>query len=242
MEPRDRIIVALDVDSLEEAKPLVEMLAPYVGCFKVGLQLLTSVGAPLVVNAIHELGGEVFYDGKFCDIPNTVAGASKAVAAMGVKMFNLHASAGKAAVEAAVANKGDSLVLGVTVLTSIGEREAVSIFGRWPDEKVLQLSEMLGEAGADGIICSPKELGILKTAPELDNLLRVTPGIRPAWAAIGDQRRITTPHQAIMDGADYLVIGRPIRTPPQEVASPVEAVKRIADEIHVSLNELKKKE
>ena len=148
MEVKDRIIVALDVDNLDKAQSLVESLAPHVGCFKVGLELLTAVGAPKVVEFVYSLGGEVFYDGKFNDIPNTVGGAAKAVAEMNVKMFNVHASAGKKAVEAAIANKGKSLVLGVTVLTSIDEEECISIFGNIPGIKVLQFARMLAKVGA----------------------------------------------------------------------------------------------
>lgn len=235
MELEKRIIVALDVDNLEKAKPLVETLAPYVWCFKAGLELLTAEGAPEVVDTIHSLGGEVFFDGKFCDIPNTVAGASKVAAAMGVKMFNVHASAGQKSIEAAVANKGQSLVLGVTVLTSISEEECVSIFGDKPGSKVLQFSQMLVQAKADGIICSPQELALLGEKDELANLLKITPGVRPLWAAAGDQKRIMTPREAIKAGATALVIGRPITKPPTEIGTPVEAAKRIADEIALAL-------
>src|SRR5271154_1025022 len=101
MSPKDRIIVALDVDSLEKATPLIEQLAPYVGCFKIGLELITAEGAPQVVRHVHGLGGQIFFDGKFDDIPNTVAGASKSVAALGVKFFDVHASAGLEAMRAA---------------------------------------------------------------------------------------------------------------------------------------------
>ena len=103
---KDRLIVALDVDTLEEASPLVEALLPHVGCFKVGLELLTAVGAPKVVEHIHSLGGSLFFDGKFDDIPNTVGKASQAVSRLGVKMFDVHASAGEKSIRAAAENKG----------------------------------------------------------------------------------------------------------------------------------------
>ena len=146
MDPKDRIILALDVDTYRKAEDLLFGLAGSLNCFKVGLELLTTEGAPDVVKLVHSRRGQVFFDGKFCDIPNTVAGASKAVAAMKVKMFNLHASCGKKSIEAAVANRGESLVLGVTVLTSIDEEECISIFGDKPGAKVLQFSRMLLEA------------------------------------------------------------------------------------------------
>lgn len=230
-EAKDRIIVALDVDSLRRARSLVKSLAPFVWCFKVGLELLTAVGAPRVVKFIHSLGGQVFYDGKFDDIPNTVGGAAKVVAGMKVKMFNVHASAGRESIKAAVANKGNALVLGVTVLTTIDEAECISIFGDKPGPKVLQFSRTLLEVGADGIICSPQELKLLGKQEELGELLKITPGVRPEWAAVGDQKRIMTPAEAIKAGATALVIGRPITKPPAEIGTPVDAAKRIADEI-----------
>jgi len=235
MEAKDRIIVALDVDNLAMAGFLARRLAPHVGCFKVGLELLTAEGAPNVVKSVQLSGGRVFYYGKFADIPNFVAGASKVVAKMGVKLFYVHSAAGRKAVEAAVANKGASLVLGVTVLTSIDEAECISIFGDKPGVKVLQFSRMLAEVGADGIICSPQELKLLGGQIELDNLLKVTPGVRPEWAAVGDQKRVMTPAEAIKAGADYLVIGRPITKPPAEIGTPIDAAKKIAEEIGMVL-------
>lgn len=235
MEAKDRIIVALDVDSLDKAKSLIESLAPHVGCFKIGLELLTAVGAPKVVEFIHSLGGQVFYDGKFNDIPNTVGGAAKAVAELNVKMFNVHASAGRKSIEQAVVNKGNSLVLGVTVLTSIDETECVSIFGDKPGPKILQFAQILLEAGADGIICSPQELKLLGKKKELGSLLKVTPGIRSKWAAIDDQKRIMTPAEAIKAGATALVIGRQITKPPLEIGAPADAAKKIAEEISTVL-------
>ncbi|MDO8461961.1 MAG: orotidine-5'-phosphate decarboxylase [Deltaproteobacteria bacterium] len=231
MTPSDRIIVALDVDNLEKAKGLVEGLSPHVGCFKVGLELITAAGAPQVVKFIHTLGGEIFFDGKFDDIPNTVGAASKAVAAMGVKMFNVHASCGIESMKAAVANKGKSLLLAVTVLTSIDEKTCQHIFGKSPAEKVLQLALDAAEAGVDGIICSPKDLSSLSKESKLKNLMKVTPGVRPDWASKGDQKRTMTPAEAIRAGATALVIGRPITSPPTEIGTPVDAAKKILEEI-----------
>ncbi|MBF0465599.1 MAG: orotidine-5'-phosphate decarboxylase [Nitrospirae bacterium] len=235
MDVKDRIIVALDVDSLDKAKTLVESLAPYVGCFKVGLELLTAVGAPQVVEFVHSLGGQVFYDGKFNDIPNTIGSATKAVAGLNVRMFTVHASAGVEAMMSAVANKGTSLVLAVTVLTSLGESNAHLIFGGPYKAKVLQLARDACLAGCDGIICSPQELELLGLQKELNGLMTITPGVRPKWASAGDQKRIMTPSEAIKAGATALVIGRPITKPPTLVGSPVDAVKRIAEEISAVL-------
>jgi len=231
MDTKDRIIVALDVNNLDKAESLVESLAPHVGCFKIGLELLTAVGAPKVAEFVHSLGGQVFYDGKFDDIPNTVGGAAKAVAGLNVKMFDVHASAGVEAMIAAVANKGQSLVLAVTVLTSLEENNAHLIFGGPSKAKVLQLARDAKIAGCDGIICSPQELELLSKQKELSCLLKVTPGVRPKWATTGDQKRIMTPAEASKAGATALVIGRPITQPPAEIGTPVDAAKKIAEEI-----------
>lgn len=231
MEPENKIIVALDVNSPERARQLIEELAPHVGYFKIGLELITAVGGPEVVRFVRESGGRVFYDGKFNDIPNTVGGAAKAAANLNVGMFNVHASAGVEAMMAAVANKERSLVLAVTVLTSLDENNAHLIFGAPSKIKVLQFARDAKIAGCDGIICSPQELELLGKQQEFDNLLKVTPGVRPEWAAVGDQKRVMTPGEAIRAGAHFLVIGRPITKPPTEIGSPAEAARRIAEEI-----------
>jgi len=201
MEAKERIIVALDVPSLEEALKLVEELHPYVGYFKVGLELLTSEGPPKVVQAIKEKGGKIFYDGKFKDIPNTVAGASKAVAKLGVDMFNVHASGGVEMMKAAVDNKGGSKVLAVTVLTSLSEEDAHSIYGAPSKGKVIEFARWAKIAGVDGLICSPQELQVLGRQKKLDGLLRVTPGVRPNRASAGDQKRVMTPGETVKAGA-----------------------------------------
>lgn len=233
MEAKERIVVALDVDSLDKALELVEELHPYVGYFKVGLELLTNEGAPKVVQAIKEAGGKIFYDGKFKDIPNTVAGASKAVAKLGVDMFNVHASGGIEMMKAAVDNKGESKVLAVTVLTSLSEEDAHSIYGAPSKGKVIEFARWAKIAGIDGLICSPQELQALGKQKELDDLLRVTPGVRPEWAARGDQKRVMTPGEAVKAGADYLVIGRPITKPPSDIGNSIAAAKMIAEDIGI---------
>ncbi len=225
--------MALDVPSLEKAKPLVKGLAKLVGCFKVGLELLTSVGAPKVVEFVQLLDGKVFYDGKFDDIPNTVGAAAKAVAGMNVEMFNVHASAGIEAMMAAVANKGNSLVLAVTVLTSLEENNAHLIFGAPSKAKVLQLARDAKLACCDGTISSPLELLLLGQQKELADLLKVTPGIRASDAPPDDQKRTMSAREAARAGANYEVIGRPIT----EARDPVEAAKKIAEEIALGLKE-----
>jgi len=227
MDAKNKIIYALDVDSLDKARRQVAGIAPHVGMLKIGLELITSVGGPQAVAAVHDAGGLVMYDGKFNDIPHTMAGATRPVAAQGVKMFTVHASSGLESVKAAVANCGASKVIGVTVLTSLGEEECIEIFGDKPSAKVRAFAELLCEAGAHAIVCSPQEVGRLADLP----LTRITPGVRPRWAAVGDQKRVMTPAEAIHAGADYLVIGRPISAPPPEVGSPADAARLIAMEI-----------
>lgn len=235
MEPHERIIVALDVDNLHDACMLVQDLRPYVGYFKVGLELLTSEGSRRVVDTLHGGNARIFYDGKFLDIPNTVAGASRAVARLGVDMFNVHASGGSAMVRAAVESKGESKVLAVTVLTSLDAPRINAIFGAAPEEKVLQFAQLAATAKVDGLICSPEELGLLRS--KFKSLLLVTPGVRPTWAAKGDQARVATPGEAIRAGADYLVIGRPITKPPSSVGTCVDAARLIIEEIEGALKE-----
>lgn len=245
MEPKDRIIVALDVDSVGKARNLVVQLAPYVGGFKVGLELINSMIASIIIpesldealdNATEirmlftpEWRKKIFWDQKIHDIPNTLAGASRPLSKMGVKIFNFHASAGREAIIKVVENKGDSLVFGVTVLTTITPEECKSIFGDYPGEKVLQFARMLVDAGADGIICSPQELRLLG---ENDiKLLKGTPGVRPLWYPAKDQKRVMTPQEAVKAKADFVIIGRPITDPPPEIGSPVDAAKKVAEEI-----------
>lgn len=232
MEIKDRIIVALDVDRLEKAESLITSLSPYVSCFKVGLELLTAVGAPKVVEFVHSFGGLVFYDGKFNDIPHTVGRASKSVAGLNVKMFNVHAASGVDALAAAVANKGSSLVLAVTVLTSLDENNTNLVFSSARNAKVLQFARDAVLAGCDGIVCSAKELEFLNKQKELIGLLKVTPGTRPLWAPSDDQKQIMTPAEAIRLGA-IIVVGRPITNPPKEIGTPVEAIKKISEEIAI---------
>jgi len=231
MEPKERIIVALDVDSLAKATPVVEALAPYVGYFKVGLELLMATGAAGVVQHLHRLGGHLFIDGKFNDIPNTVGGASRVISGLGVKMFTVHASSGMDALRAAAENKGSSMLLGVTVLTSLDDGASQHIFGASPMEKTKLFAKDALEAGCDGIICSPQELEFLQGDETLQALKKVTPGIRPSWSEANDQKRTLTPAEAIRAGASHLVIGRPILNPPRGIGSPIDAIQKIAEEI-----------
>jgi len=241
---KQRIIVALDVATEKDAAELVIKLREYVGLFKIGLELLNSEGIG-IVRTVTDLGGKVFLDGKFKDIPNTVAGASRAVTKLAVRMFNVHTMGGvemmKSAIKAAEEESSRlgverPLILGVTVLTSI-DQATLNQQLRIPGDietQVVHLATLADEAGLDGVIASPHEIEAIQRNTS-SRMLIVTPGVRPVWAAAQDQKRVMTPSEAILKGAAYLVIGRPITKPPAEIGTPVEAAKRIAEEIATAL-------
>lgn len=230
-ELKEKIIVALDVDSIAKAISIVPILAPHVGYFKVGLELLTSAGAPQVVQQIRRLGGKVFFDGKFSDIPNTVEGATRLMDQMGVSLFTIHASCGPEALTKAAAVKGHAKALAVTVLTSIDEPTCETIFGGPPAQKVAQFARDAVLTKMDGIVCSGHELEWLAADPAFTPLLKVVPGIRPTWASTQDQKRVMTPAEALRAGATHLVIGRPILAPPLGIGTPVDAIQAILKEL-----------
>ena len=231
---KDRLIVALDVPTLADAERIADRLQGLVTRFKIGSQLFTAAG-PSAVEAIQKRGAEVFLDLKFHDIPNTVAGAAREATRMGVLMFNVHASGGRAMMaagaEAAAAAARElgvrrPIVLAVTVLTSLDRgalgRElgvADSVEGH-----VLHLAALAASAGLDGCVASPNEIGGLRTSRGPGWVI-VTPGVRPAGSAVGDQSRIATPAAAVTAGAHYLVVGRPITAAP-DPARAAEAVLR----------------
>ena len=207
------LIVALDLPSSEEALGLVDRLGETVGWYKVGSPLFTRSG-PALLSALQERGKRVFLDLKFHDIPSTVAHAVEAAAAHGVDLLTVHASGGTdmmmAAAQAAGAN-GPRL-LGVTILTSF---TATAVEEVWDKElrsvrdEVMRLGGLAATAGLHGVVCSPLEVAAVRAAVG-PGIALVTPGIRPAGAATGDQKRVTTPADAIRAGADYLVVARPI--------------------------------
>jgi orotidine-5'-phosphate decarboxylase len=235
-DAKDRLIVALDVDSLDTALTLVERLAGLVNRFKIGSQLFTAAG-PAAVLAVRERGGEVFLDLKYHDIPNTVAGAAREATRLGVFMFNVHASGGRAMMragaEAATAAAKEfavrrPLVIAVTVLTSLDRKALGAELGvaSSVEGHVLHLCQLAREAGLDGTVASPNEIRAIR-----NNLgpgwIIVTPGLRPAGGLVNDQARIATPGAAARAGAHYLVVGRPITA----AADPAQAVHTILAEI-----------
>ncbi len=203
------VMLALDLDDPVEALDVVRELGNAAAGYKVGSQLFCRQG-PAVVDEIRRAGGQVFLDLKFHDIPNTVAKAVGAAAERGVSWLTVHASGGHSMIRAAVAAAGGAKVLAVTVLTSLTpvELERVGV-GVAVEGQVLRLAELALEAGAHGVVCSPREAALLRK--ELgQGFLLVTPGVRPAGSSKDDQDRVATPAEAVRAGADYLVVGRPV--------------------------------
>ena len=205
------IIAALDVPTANEALTLAKAIAPAVGAFKIGKELFVAEG-PDIVRRVRDTGAAVFLDLKFHDIPNTVAKAVTSAAHQDVQMLTVHASGGTAMLRAAREAAGDNgpLVLGVTVLTSMDEQDLTELgIQKTPAEQVHHLAQLATAAGLRGLVCSPQEIAPLREMLPAEVQL-VTPGIRPAGSASGDQKRVMTPADAIDAGADWLVIGRPI--------------------------------
>lgn len=234
--PRERICVALDVPDVNTAKALTEKLVNYVGFFKIGFELFTNEGSG-AVSAVREVGGKVFLDLKFHDIPATVAQAVVPATRLGVALLNLHASGGsemmqKAAVAVAKTAEREKIdkpfLIAVTVLTSLDSKilkNELHVAGPLQDH-VVHLAKLAMAAGLDGIVASPQEVVAVREACGQDCLI-VTPGIRPLGVAAHDQKRTMTPKEAIRAGADIIVIGRAITGSPD----PTDAAKRILDEI-----------
>ena len=228
---QSKILVALDVDTAEKAVDLARQLSGQVAGYKVGLELINSAGFDLLDKLRETAGAEakIFYDCKFLDIPNTVMGASKAAAKRGVWMFNIHASGGSAMMKAAVsgaeigaaeAGVPKPLVIAVSVLTSVSAEVLRDEMGvsRPLTEQVAALAQLAQDSGCDGLVASPHEIAAIRDACGPDFLL-VIPGVRPIGAAIGDQKRVMTPGEAVKAGADYIVVGRPITADSDPAAS-----------------------
>ncbi len=237
MQAKDRIIVALDVDTREQALKLAGELHDLVGAFKIGMQLFNSEG-PDIVRDINALGGKVFVDLKLHDIPNTVAQAGKVLTRLDAMMFNVHAAGGRQMMEAmaegvkqeaAKTGRKVPIVLAVTVLTSISETQLekeLLVSGMPIREVVQKWALMAKESGMNGVVCSPQEIIAVREVCGPDFLI-VTPGIRPRWSEKNDQVRVTTPKDALDMGADYMVIGRPIC----QAESPRDAAHKIIEEL-----------
>lgn len=226
----DRIIVPLDVPTLEAAIALVEQL-PQVNFWKVGLELFVSTG-PEILQILKEQDKRIFLDLKFHDIPNTVMSACRSASQYGVDLLTIHATAGRSALklaaEAMHQSQSPTKLVAITLLTSLISRDLafdLKVPLELPDY-VLQMALLAQESGIHGAVCSPQEVNQLREICDPDFLL-ICPGVRPSWSITGDQRRVMTPAEAIAAGADYLVIGRPITAAP----SPQDAWEKICQEI-----------
>ena len=235
MDTKERLIVALDVDTREEVEYLVKELKDEVGMFKVGLQLYTSMGNE-IVSFIKGMGGKIFLDLKLHDIPNTVSESVRVLTKLGVDMMNVHSQGGfemlKQAKESSVKEAAElgikaPLLIAVTILTSLGDEEVSRIgYQKSAKEMVEHLGRLTQEAGLDGVVCSPLEAGIIRDACG-PGFITVTPGVRPAGGDVGDQKRITTPSKAIAGGSTYIVVGRPIT----KAADVKDAARKIVEEM-----------
>lgn len=229
---KNKLIVALDVNTAPEALRLVSMLRGIAGMFKIGSQLFTAAG-PDLVREIVSTGEKVFLDLKFHDIPNTVAAAGVEATRLGVSILNLHAAGGREMMRNtanAVARCAETeglprpSIIAVTVLTSADETMLGEVgLNSEPGELVRRLSLLAEASGMDGVVASPREVSIVRCAVNKPGFIVVTPGVRPTGTDLGDQKRVTTPREAIMAGADYLVVGRPILA----ASDPVQAAKQI---------------
>ena len=232
----DKLIFALDADNYEKALSWVELLSGHVGMFKVGKELFTAVG-PKIIESIKKRGQRVFLDLKFHDIPNTVARASEAAVKLNVDMFNVHALGGsqmiKETVSAAWAcadklGKARPIILAVTVLTSLNSIDLADIgFQKNTKELVVHLAKLAQNAGASGVVASAQDISLLRENFG-DKFIIVTPGIRNAGATTkDDQKRTLSAYEAVKTGADYIVVGRPIRA----AQDPLEVCRQIVQEI-----------
>ncbi|HUE80493.1 MAG TPA: orotidine-5'-phosphate decarboxylase [Pyrinomonadaceae bacterium] len=236
LTPRERLIVALDVDSAQRARALVRDLNQLAGMFKIGSHLFTAAG-PEIVREIVRSGSQVFLDLKFHDIPNTVASAAAAATRLGVRMLNLHAAGGAEMMRrtrGAVSEAADEeriprpWVIAVTVLTS-ADAVALKEVGvpSPPEAQVTVLAKLAAANGMDGVVASPREVALIRSNVSLPEFLIITPGIRPSDSPLGDQKRVMNPAGALKIGADFIVVGRPIT----EAPDPAEAARLIIDEM-----------
>jgi orotidine-5'-phosphate decarboxylase len=227
VKPEERIIVALDVPKLAAALALADRLTGVVGCFKVGLELFAA-GGPDAVRWV-KARGKVFLDLKLHDIPETVGRATAVAAGYGVDLLTVHSAGGRAMLSRAAkeAHEQGARVIAVTALTSLDERDLQEVRMQGPiQELVIARAKLAQDAGCDGVVASPREAAAIRAACGKEFLI-VTPGVRPAGAAVGDQKRVATPRSAVESGADYIVVGRPITGAPDARA----AAEAIAEEL-----------
>lgn len=237
---KDKLIVALDVETAREAREIFERLREHVGAFKIGPHLFTSAG-PGVVRELVSARARVFLDLKFHDIPAVVAAAGREAARMGVSLFTVHASGGgemlrRVSEAVSDASEREGLerprVLGVTVLTSADASTLAEIGVRATvEEQVASLARLADDCGLDGVIASPHEIALVRRAVGRAGFLIVTPGVRPQSAPSDDQRRVMTPGEAVRSGADYIVVGRAILKAPDRLGAALEIVEEMERQI-----------
>jgi orotidine-5'-phosphate decarboxylase len=235
----NKLIVALDVDTARKAREICSSLRGLVGMFKIGMQLFTAAGPDLVREVVAS-GEQVFLDLKYHDIPNTVAGAGIEATRLGVSLFNIHAAGGSEMMQrtaAAVSNCAQTeglarpRVIAVTALTSANAKVLSEVgYIDTPAEMVTRLASLAEASGMDGVVASPQEVAKIRAVVTKPGFVVVTPGVRPAGATLFDQKRVTTPGEAILAGADYIVVGRPILDAPD----PARAARQILDEIEMN--------
>lgn len=225
------IVVAVDAEDFQSLKKLVKDLSQYASIFRVGARHILEFGREKIFDLIRSCDSKIFLDIKTKEIPDEMAKIIKCASRLKVDIMTVHASAGIDGLKAAADNKGDMKVFGVTVLTSFDDNDCHDNYNSPVNARALRFMRNCKLAGIDGVVCSPYELEFFEKHKELLGLLKATPGIRPKGSAINGQKRFKTPYDAIQDGADYLVIGRPILFPPKEIDSPVVALKRIIQEI-----------
>jgi orotidine-5'-phosphate decarboxylase len=232
---KDRLVVALDFPNRAGAIRIAERLSGLVGMFKIGIELYTAEG-PSLVREIVESGERVFLDLKFHDIPNTVAGAVRSALSLGVSILNVHSLGGAEMMRAAAREAARfpstaerPAVLAVTVLTSMDKADLAQVgVSCEVEDEVVRLATLARDSALDGVVCSPREIRLIRRQIPSEDFIILTPGIRPAWSSSGDQKRIATPAQAIGDGANYIVIGRAITSGDD----PRGAAERVLEEIN----------
>lgn len=243
---KDKIVLALDVDTLDEAKALVKELKDYVGTFKVGLQLFTSVG-PDIIKVIQDEGGKIYFDGKFHDIPNTVAKACSNLVKHNVTFFNIHLQGGSKMITSSVKISKETAkrfgfekptILGVSLLSSFGQRTLTEelCVEKNIDDYVGRLARLAFDSGLDGIVATASDATRIRKECG-DDFIILCPAIRPTWSVVNDQIRVVTPTDAIRADVDYMVIGRPITTANDRIS----AAQLILEEINEAMDSKQEK-
>ncbi len=233
MEPKDRLIVALDISSMDHAIDLVYELKDEVGMFKVGSQLFTACG-PLIVERIVSAGLKVFLDLKYHDCPHTVGKAVAEAAKLGPEFITVHCSGHKRGMLEAVANKGKSKIAAVTVLTCLNNDECGDVYHNSPANQVFKFADMAKKCGADAVVCAAtaEEAGFINKDKRFEGLIKICPGIRDIHEDRGYQQRVATASQATLIGADYIVVGGPIIEARLRGTTPVAAARSIVSQIN----------